>query len=145
MYIATLHLHRSLWALALILPAVILFKAALNWSKKRGPSQFDNRMVNINVWVFRIQLLIGLILYAFLSPITQAAFADFKAAMKNAELRYFAVEHITLMIVAVVLAHLIKILPAKKEGVKSSISQMVWALVLFIVIVIGTPWGRFIS
>ena len=52
-----------------------------------------------------LQLLLGLILY-FISPITNAAFADMKAAMKNDWQRYFAVEHIAMMLIAVVLIQL---------------------------------------
>jgi uncharacterized membrane protein YidH (DUF202 family) len=50
------------------------------------------------------QLLIGLALYFFLSPITQLAFTDFGAAMKDSQTRLVAVEHISVNIIAVVLA-----------------------------------------
>jgi hypothetical protein len=51
------------------------------------------------------QMLLGLVLYLRLSPITATAFQDFGAAMGNATLRFWAVEHITGMVVALMLAH----------------------------------------
>ena len=52
-----------------------------------------------------LQMLTGLILYLFLSPFTTQAFHDFGAAMQNPGLRFWAVEHITMMVVAVACAH----------------------------------------
>ena len=51
------------------------------------------------------QLLIGLLLYFVLSPITAAALADFGAAMRVPQLRFFAIEHVLGMIIAIALAH----------------------------------------
>lgn len=50
-----------------------------------------------------VQFLIGVVLY-FLSPVTQAAMEDFGAAMKDGALRFFAVEHVAGMLLAVILA-----------------------------------------
>jgi hypothetical protein len=53
-----------------------------------------------------VQLLLGLALYLRLSPMTAIAFQDFGAAMGNAVLRFWAVEHIVGMVVALALAHI---------------------------------------
>ena len=50
-------------------------------------------------------MLLGLVLYGFLSPVTQSAFVDMAAAMRAAPVRFFAVEHPVGMIVAIALAH----------------------------------------
>jgi hypothetical protein len=51
------------------------------------------------------QMLVGLLLYFVFSPITTAALADFGAAMSVPQLRFFAVEHLFGMIVAIAFAH----------------------------------------
>ena len=51
------------------------------------------------------QMLIGLLLYFVFSPITTAALADFGGAMSVPQLRFFAVEHLFGMIVAIAFAH----------------------------------------
>ena len=53
-----------------------------------------------------LQFLVGLLLYAVFSPLTRAAFTDFGAAMRDSVLRFFAVEHIFGMVVALALAHI---------------------------------------
>jgi uncharacterized membrane protein len=45
----------------------------------------------------------GFIMYFLSSHITKSALNDFGAAMKNADLRFWAVEHPLMMIIAVVL------------------------------------------
>jgi hypothetical protein len=63
--------------------------------------------------VLDLQMLLGLLLYLVLSPFTAEAMRDFGAAMKNPALRFFAVEHVTLMFAAVILAHLGRVLSRK--------------------------------
>ena len=48
-----------------------------------------------------------------LSPNTTAMFADFGAAMRDPVARFWAVEHVTTMMVAVVFAHLGRVLARK--------------------------------
>ena len=60
-----------------------------------------------------VQMLLGLLLYFVLSPITAEAMRDFGAAMRNPALRFFAVEHLMLMMAAVVLAHVGRVLARK--------------------------------
>ena len=57
-----------------------------------------------------MQMLLGLILYLVLSPFTAEALRDFGAAMKSPGLRFFAVEHLTLMLGAATLVPLVLLL-----------------------------------
>jgi hypothetical protein len=52
-----------------------------------------------------VQLLIGFLLYLFFSPMTTGALRDFGSAMGNSVLRFYAVEHLFGMVVAVIIAH----------------------------------------
>lgn len=58
------------------------------------------------VTLLDIQMLIGLLLYFWLSPLTTAALQDFGGAMGSSQLRYFAVEHVFGMLIAITLAHI---------------------------------------
>jgi membrane protein DedA with SNARE-associated domain len=55
--------------------------------------------------LLNVQFVLGLILYA-ISPIMRAAFSDFAAAMKDSALRFFAVEHLAGMLLAVIIAQI---------------------------------------
>lgn len=56
--------------------------------------------------VTHLQLILGLVLYGLLSPITTAAMSDMKAAMGDTTLRFWAVEHIFGMVLGVVFVQL---------------------------------------
>jgi hypothetical protein len=100
----TLHSYNRYLLFAALL--LVLFRAYSGWMGKKPFEKLDNTGSLILLILTHTQLLIGLILYAFLSPYTQAAFANMGAAMKDSTLRYFAVEHFIMMLIAVVLIQL---------------------------------------
>src|SRR5512133_3750282 len=106
MYTGFLHLHDGLrWLLLLVfLIAVIKFMAG--WLGDQPWKKFDNMLSLILTSLMDLQLLTGLVLYFFLSPLTKIAMSDFGAAMKNSDLRFYAVEHFAMMLIAVVLVHI---------------------------------------
>ncbi|MFW5756195.1 MAG: hypothetical protein ACOCWK_06305, partial [Tangfeifania sp.] len=90
-----------------------------------------------------IQFVIGLILYAFVSPLTKAAFADFGAAMKNADLRFYAVEHIMIMVIALAFVHIGKSKTKKlPESWKKHRAATIWFGLALLLVLVGIPWDR---
>ncbi len=85
-----------LWALVRVWSG---FFGRSEWTRK------DQRAGLLFTSVLNLQLILGIILYA-ISPITRAAMSNFAAAMKDSTLRFFAVEHVAGMLVAVVVAQL---------------------------------------
>lgn len=87
-----------------------------------------------------VQLLLGLLLYFVLSPVTGAALADFGGAMGNPQLRFFAVEHVFGMVIALVLAHIgtakIKKAPADR---RARLAMIFYGLAL-VAILASIPW-----
>ena len=106
MYTAFLLIHSTLRWLVLVLALIALARAISGVTGRREWLPADGA---IGAWFtgsLDLQMLLGLVLYFFLSPFMKDAFADFGAAMRNPPLRFFAVEHITGMIVAIALAHI---------------------------------------
>ena len=92
-------LHQILRWLVLILGVVAIGRAF-----KGGPFTPGHRGGNIAfLGTTHLTVIVGLLLWAAFSPMTEAAFADFGAAMKDSVLRFYAVEHPFLMILAAVL------------------------------------------
>ena len=92
------------------------------------------------VILFDIQFLIGLILYLALSPTTQAAFGDFGAAMRDSQLRFFAVEHSVGMLAAAALFHIGRTKSRKAPaGSRHKIALIFFGLALFIML-LSIPW-----
>jgi hypothetical protein len=65
----------------------------------------DRRWAVVFLSVLDTQILLGLILYFVFSPLTPKSLADLRAFMHVAPLRFFAVEHGTGMLAALVAAH----------------------------------------
>lgn len=143
LYTGFLHLHDTLrWVLLLSL-VTTLVKYVMGWLGNQRWKKTDNLMGIVFTSLMDVQLLIGLALYAFLSPITQAAFTNFGAAMKNADLRFYAVEHIAMMVIAVVLVHIgrAKSKKATSDVAKFRVATIFYSLAL-VVILAAIPWGR---
>ena len=92
--------------LVLILAIIVIFKAVSGWLGKKPFEKQDNILGASFVGSMHLQLLLGLLLYFVFSPMGLNAISTLGmgAVMKNAEMRYWAVEHISVMILAAVLA-----------------------------------------
>lgn len=89
-----------------------------------------------------VQLLIGLLLYIFLSPLTQAAFNDFGSAMKNSELRFWAIEHTLLNLIGIVLAQTGYSISKRKIGDQAKQrTLLIWTGIAFLIILLAIPMG----
>lgn len=143
MYTGLMHLHSTFRWLILLLAIVVITKYLIGWLGNKSWQKSDNILGIIFTSVFDLQLLTGLVLYFFVSPFTQAAFADFGAAMKNPELRFYAVEHLTLMIIALVLVHIgrAKSKKAKTDKSKFKIAALFFTIAIAFVLA-GIPWSR---
>ncbi|UYQ91847.1 hypothetical protein MKQ68_17310 [Chitinophaga horti] len=105
MYTTVLFLHSILrWAIVLAGLWAVL-RAFKGVSGKTPFTPADNKAGLFYMIFLDLQLLFGLILYG-ISPLLKSAMADMGAAMKNPELRFWAVEHFALALVAIVLAHI---------------------------------------
>ena len=97
--LTTLHSYNRYLILAALV--FVLIRSYGGWFGRKPFERLDNTASVALLGLAHLQLLIGLIMYAFTSSWTQTAFADFGAAMKDPMQRYFAVEHIAGMLIAV--------------------------------------------
>ena len=100
------------------------------------------RMGLIFLSSLHVQLVLGLILYGF-SPLIRNALGNMSAAMESDQLRFFVVEHFTLMILAIVAAQLGYSLSKRADGdrkkyVRASIGYALSGVLL----IVGIPWWR---
>lgn len=98
MYNGLLHAHSGLRWIVLVLLIWALGKAISGWKTQRAYKNSDRLSALFALIFTHIQLLIGLVLY-FISP--KVAFVD--GMMQNSMTRFFTVEHLVLMIVAIAL------------------------------------------
>lgn len=95
----------------------------------------------IFVTALDLQLVTGLALYFALSPNTAAIFSDFGAAMRDPVARFWAVEHISLMLFAVVMAHLGRVLARKAATPAVARKRLLVCFGLSTAaMILATPW-----
>jgi hypothetical protein len=141
MYDATLLVHSWLRWVVIALAVVGLGRAIAGARKEAGWGASDERVNKLFVIAVDIQLLLGVILYAFLSPATHTAFQNFGHAMKDAALRFWAVEHTLPMLAAVAVAHIGRV-RGKRYG-QSPVrhrAALVTYGVFIAMIAFGFPW-----
>jgi hypothetical protein len=100
MYTGFLHLHSVLRYMALLLLLIAIINSFVSWMKKSTYNSRDKKIGLLAMIGVHIQLLVGLALY-FMSPYVR--FSGFSEIMKDPHLRFWTVEHITLMFVAIAL------------------------------------------
>ena len=88
-----------------------------------------------------LQMLLGVLLYGFLSPNTTAMFSDFGAAMRDPVSRFWVVEHPVMMLGAVVFAHLGRVLARKAPTPAARRTRLLLCFGLATLLIIAaTPW-----
>lgn len=143
MYSVILVLHNWLRWIVLILAIVALVRAYRGWLGKRGWSESDRKAGSFFGMALDIQLLLGLILYFFLSPTTRTILQNFGAAMSDPNQRFFGLEHILFMIVAVILVHVGTAMArrADQPELKQRNAAIFYTLAV-IIILVAIPWSR---
>lgn len=139
MYDFMLNLHSYLrWAVVIIGVVAVLMAWAGVFSRARWTPQqlLTGRLATI---AFDTQALVGVLLYAWLSPITTSAFRDMGAAMKDAGIRFYVAEHSLVMIVAAVLIHIGAVRARKQD---SPLQAAIFYTLAMAGVLALTPWGR---
>ena len=138
MYTAVLIIHSWLRWIALILGVMATLAAFTD--RSAGQSTTD-RWSLFFMMVLDIQMLLGLLLYLVLSPFTASALNDFGAAMRDPALRFWAVEHVSLMFFAVVIVHVGRVLARTARTPQSKrMRQIVCLGLATIAMIAATPW-----
>ena len=143
MYPIILAAHNIVRWIALILAIVATVGAFSGWFGKRQWSERDRKIGSFFGIAMDIQLLLGLILYFGYSPLTRTALADFGAAMGVKDLRFFAIEHVFYMVLALIFAHLGSVLARRAPDSKAKFQRaaIFFGLALLLML-LGIPWAR---
>jgi hypothetical protein len=141
MYVVTLALHSLLRWVVLAAGIVAFVRAVAGMRGRRAWTPADNRAGQVFVGMLDLQLLLGILLYLFLSPITSVAFRDFGAAMSNSGLRYWAVEHLAGMVISVALAHVgrARVQKAIEPARRHKLAAIFFGLALAVMLA-SIPW-----
>lgn len=107
---------------------------------KKNFEKWDNLGRILMIAFSHFQLVLGFFLY-FKSPIVQAFFLDPASAFQVSDIRFFAVIHISIMIISVVFLTVgSAVSKRKKEDSEKFKSLFVWILISILLILIAIPW-----
>ena len=143
MYSFVLAVHNVLRWVAIILAIVALLRAYRGWLGRQEWTATDRKIGVFFASAMDLQFLLGLILYIVLSPTTRTAFSNFGAAMRVADVRFFALEHILYMVIAIVCVH-IGTAAARKatQAVDKHRQAAIWFSLGGLALLLGMPWFR---
>lgn len=127
--------HSGMRWIVLILILAAIFNAIA--AKRSGKYEKKDKMLNLFAMVFlHIQLLLGIVLYFMSDKVTFAA-----GWMKNAITRFYGMEHILIMLIAVTLITI-----GRKKAEKASLAAnkhgaiIKFYIIGLILILAGIPW-----
>jgi uncharacterized protein YacL len=148
MYSAFLLIHSLVRWVVIIAGLLTVARAIGGVTRARDWQPADAAAVRWFSIALDVQFLIGLLLYVWLSPFIRDAWADIAATMRNAPLRFIAVEHTAGMIIGLALAHVgkSKIAKAADAARKHRLALLFFGLAMVVILLSipwpGTPGGR---
>lgn len=105
MYTVVLFAHSWTRWILVLLAVVLVFRSLVGLMKGQAYTGMDKSLGLAFFWALNIQFVLGIALYAGLSPVTRAAFSDMAAAMKDGAIRFFVAEHFVTAFLAIGAGH----------------------------------------
>lgn len=138
------YLHSYLRWVVLALALIVIAKSLMGWLGNKSYEKLDNTLSASFLGSLHLQLILGLILYVIgdkgLSLITNNGMAE---VMKDADLRFWAVEHMTTMIIAIVVATIGR---SKSKRVSEAVAKHKQVVIFYgialLLILSRIPWTQ---
>ncbi len=153
LYPIVVTVHSILRWLIVLAALFAIIRAATGISFKRGWMQMDS---NAGMWytsLLDLQVLVGILLYFFLSPTTKGILQNFGATTASPAGLFFGVEHVIGMLIAVVLAHVGRVMVRRIDLSKVQDSKVrqnlsvqkhrraaLWTILSLLIILAAIPW-----
>lgn len=139
MYNFLLQFHSGLRWLILVALVIAVLKSIIGLFSGGKYGKFDNILAASYVGMMHLQFLTGLILYLFLSPMT----SNFTFNMSDPTIRFWSVEHLTVMLFAVAAAQIGRSISKKSDDAQVKFRfQAIFFGISLVLILVGIPWSR---
>jgi hypothetical protein len=141
MYTGLLFLHSWLRWVVIVLGIASLGGAVSGVTTRRSWLAGDNLRLVLFTTSLDVQMLIGLILYVFLSPVTQSGFENMGLTMRDPVLRFFVIEHLFGMVIAIALAHVGRARVKKaSDAVARHRAVLIFIGLAMVALLLSIPW-----
>ncbi|SHN21649.1 hypothetical protein [Mucilaginibacter sp. OK098] len=141
MYLILLALHSLIRWFVLLSLLFAIYRAFRGWLFNKTHTGIDDSSRVAVTIAAHIQLVIGLWLY-FISPIVSYFLHNFKDAVHERQIRFFGMEHITMMLTAIVLITIGSAKAKRKVADKEKFKTMaIWFTIALLLILSSIPWS----
>jgi hypothetical protein len=141
MYLLVLATHSLIRWFVLISFLFAIFWGYRGCLLKKPFLKFDNSVRHITATIAHVQLIIGLWLY-FISPIVAYFLYNFSTAVHNRQVRFFGMEHVTMMLTGIVLITIGSAKAKRKATDQEKFKTMaIWFTIALLVILSSVPWS----
>lgn len=142
MYTLALATHNIVRWLVLAAGVWAVARAWMGWRGRAVWGDQDAGAVKLFVNALSLQFVLGIVLYA-VSPLIRGGLADMGAAMRTASVRYFVVEHVAVMLVAIALGHVgaAKVRKATSDSARFQ-TATIWLGLALAAAAGFVPWDR---
>ena len=142
LYTLTLATHNIMRWVVLILAIYALYRVFAGLFGKKVWSEADRKSLSFYAIGMDVQLVLGLLLYFVFGGWFGMVTSDTAAVMSNSGMRFFAVEHFSVMLVAVILAHVATIMAKRAtESRKAFRNGAIFLTLSVLAVLVAIPWA----
>ncbi len=143
-YPITLFAHSWLRWVVLVCLVLVVVRSLRGWLGGHLWTPTDERLHSALVAAADLQFLVGLWLYVGASPFVRAFLANPGVEIHTRLLRFFGLEHIVIMVVAVALIHVGRATSKKTADARLRHRRTaIWTIVAMLLILSSIPWPSF--
>lgn len=141
MYTIFKHAHSGImWIVVLLLAISVILSFIKMFSKGTGSQKGAFKLFKFSKHIIYLQAILGIVLL-FISPMVHFS----GEMMKNAELRFYGLEHPLMMIIAVGLMALGLFQAKKKPAPRSNVIVFIYYTIALAIILYMIPWAAVMS
>lgn len=141
MYTILLSLHSLIRWLVLSSLLFAILSSYRGWLLSKPYLKFDNSVRHVTATVAHIQLVLGIGLY-FISPVVAYFLHNFRTAVHERAIRFFGMEHITMMLVGIIIITVGSVKAKRKKTDKEKFkTAAIWFTVALLIILSSVPWS----
>jgi hypothetical protein len=141
MYLTLLALHSLTRWLVLVSLLFAIFNSYRGWVFNKPWLRSDDIIRHTTATIAHVQLLLGAWLY-FISPIVDYFLHNFSTAMHNRSIRFFGMEHITMMLIGITVLTIGSAKAKRKTTDREKFKTMaIWFTIALLIILSSIPWS----
>jgi hypothetical protein len=141
MYSFLLALHSLVRWFVLASLLFSIYRGCRGWLLQKPFTKLDEQVRWVTATIAHIQLIFGLWLY-FISPVVSYFLHNFHEAVHDRQIRFFGMEHITMMLTGIVLITIGSAKAKRKPTDMEKFKTMaIWFTIALLVILSSIPWS----